>query len=108
MHEWIVHVERKNIREWEVNVGLPGQRGRSYIYWNSTETKVDRDVDWNTPATAETWYCGDEATAKALALKMSLEVPGSNVNVYHLAHVARSQVVNPTIVPYSDKGLLPE
>lgn len=108
MYEWIVHVERENIRDWEVNVTLPGQRQRRYICSNSTTIDVEDDLDYEAPEKAETWYCADELVAKALALKISTRAPGRNVNVYKLAHVARSQVVNPTITPYNEKGLIPE
>lgn len=108
MYRWLVHVERKDMREWEVNVSLPGQRGRSYIYWNSETTDVDKDLDWTTPSTVETWYCTDEAAAKALALKISTEVVGRNVNVYQLVQVARCQPSAPIITPYTEKGLIPE
>lgn len=110
MYTHLIHLERKDIREWMLNVRIDNERTPGLRYYNSTHPKIDcfiPDEETN-PAKAETWYSNDEYEANFLARKMAYDNPGCNVNIYKLVNVHKSSASLPAKAIMTEKGLVPE
>jgi len=108
MYPYIVHVERKDIASWDIQVPNP-VRGRPDLvrYHNSYSAKVDANIENGNYHTMETWYCRDRASADALAALFASELPGRNILVLKLETVTSCAAAPATVSVYSEKGLLP-
>lgn len=107
MHEYIVHIVRKNLRDWFIDITIPDQRMRSMLFFNSEEVNIKGNIE-DSPERMETWYCQDEPSAFALAQHLSAKCPNHYVNVYKLAAVAKAVVSYANVVRYTEQGLIPE
>ena len=107
MHEYIVHIIRKDLRDWGLDVSIPGERTRAYTFLNSEDVYVKGNLDQE-PQKMETWYCLDEISAAKLAMHLAAKCPGSSVGVYKVTHIARTPAVAPVLSAFTEKGLMPE
>ena len=107
MYSHMVHVERKDLQDWNISITLPGVRRQMLTYFNSYTAKVNGNLEEHGHEDMETWYCRDEASANVLAQHLAIECPGRNINVYALKSVARTAPTAPVLTPYNEKGLVP-
>jgi hypothetical protein len=107
MHEYIVHVVRKDVREWYMDITIPNQRVRSLLTFNKEDVNIRANIE-EPPDRMETWYCHDEASALVLAQHLSILCPTHHVNVYKLAAVAKAVISSSNVVRYTEQGLIPE
>lgn len=104
MHKYMVHIEREGLMDWRVRLtGLGNQ-----IAFNTSNIKVESNIDNVRLSGMETWYCDDPTVAEELAKKIAVECPGRKVNVYTLNSVTVSTASPAVTSEFNEKGLVPK
>jgi hypothetical protein len=109
MYSHVVHVFRKEVTPWDIDVRSPGAARQALAnYANRYHVKIDANIESNVFSNMETWYCHNRASADVLALKLANEVPGREIYVLELKSITISPPSTPIVSIISDKGMLPK
>lgn len=105
--EWVVHVERQQLREVALAVYIEGRPANQIYYQVRHGIKIEAHPD-ESPGKMETWYARDEESARQLALSIATENPGRAIYVAKVMSVTQCAAMPPTVSKYTDKGLIPQ
>jgi hypothetical protein len=109
MYNYVVHIEREHLDQWQIAVPDP-MRGRDSIinYYQSGTVKIDYSLGGKGEAEAETWYCQTKAAAEMLAMKLAKDRPNRAIYIMETIAMAQATSNDPIISQVSQKGVLPK
>lgn len=108
MQPYLVHIERENVRGWDVIVQPENQQARHIRMYNASIAKVDGILQEDLHETMETWYAPNLESAEAMASELAKKKPGRTILVLELKSIAQTAATPPVISKYTSKGLLPK
>jgi hypothetical protein len=107
MQPYLVHIERDNVRGWDVIVQPEGQPGRHIRMYNAAAVKVEGVLAEDQHENMETWYAPNLDSAEAMAGELAKKKPGRTILVLELKSIAQTAATPPVISKYTPKGVLP-
>lgn len=108
MYSHLVHLEREDICQWQIEVGP--RRGRTLVnaFTNFRELDIPRLEAMRNPGDMDCWYVEGLEAAELLADEIAQKNPGRNVLIYTLQSVTLAAAAAPSRAAYTEKGLVPK
>jgi hypothetical protein len=104
--QYIVHMERNDIFDWQLSV-TRNERRVAMTFYNGHHNGIKEADSISNPGDTESWYTDDKERAEILADEIARLNPGRKVNIYSLQSVTTCLPGKPSRAQWSEKGLLP-